>query len=143
MDPLVIIWLAGLVFFVVLEAFTVQMVCIWFAASALITLIAALLGAPLWLQLTIFPVCTVILLLFTRPIVRGLMKGTVTRTNADRILGTTAVVITGVDNEKAEGQIRVMNQVWSARSADGAALPADTKVIVRSIEGVKAIVEKI
>ena len=36
-----------------------------------------------------------------------------------------------------------MGQVWSARSADGAPIPAGAKVRVREIVGVKAIVEPI
>ena len=135
-------WICAVVMFVIIEALTVQLVCIWFAVSALVTMIAALLGAPLWAQLTIFPVCTVILLVFTRPMVKKLTKGKVTHTNADRILGMSAVVVREIDNEKAEGQVRVLSQIWSARSLGGDIIPNDSKVTVLSIEGAKVIVEK-
>ena len=137
-----IVWICAVVLFVIIEAISVQMVCIWFAASALVTLFAALLGAPLWAQLVIFPVCTVVLLIFTRPIAKRLMKAPMTHTNADRILGMSAVVIMEIDNDLARGQVRVLNQVWSARSMGGEVLPVDTKVVVRSMEGVKVFVEK-
>ena len=142
MDPMVIVWISAIVIFVAVEAFTVQLVCIWFGAAALVTLAAALLGAPLWLQLTIFPVCTVILLAFTRPVVKKLMKSKTIRTNADRILGMKAVVIQDVNNDAAEGQVKVMGQIWSARSLTDDILTTGTNVVVRSIEGVKVIVEK-
>lgn len=142
MDPLVIMWICAVVVFVIIEAFTVQLVCIWFGVAALVTMVATLLGAPLWLQLTIFPVCTVLMLVFTRPIVKKLMGSKVTHTNADRILGMKAVVIQDVDNDSAEGQVTVMGQIWTARSLTGEVLPAASNVIVRSIEGVKVIVEK-
>jgi len=141
-DTLTIMWICAIVVFVIIEALTVQLVCIWFALSSLITLIATLLGAPLWAQLTIFPVCTVILLVFTRPAVKKLTKGKAVHTNADRILGMPAVVIKEVNNDAAEGQVRVLNQIWSARSEDGDILPNDTKVMVKSIEGVKVIVAR-
>lgn len=141
MDTIAIVWICIVVIFVIIEALTVQLVCIWFALSALITMIAALLGAPLWAQLTIFPVCTIIFLIFTRPVVKKLMRGTVTHTNADRILGMPAVVVKEINNDKAEGQVRVLNQIWSARSLGGETLPCDSKVVVRSIEGVKVVVE--
>ena len=142
-DTTTIIWISAIVVFVVVEALTVQLICIWFALSALVTMIVSLLGAPLWAQLTVFPVCTVILLLFTRPAVKKLMKGKLTHTNADRILGMPAVVVQEVNNDAAEGQVKVMNQIWTARSLGGDILPRDAKVTVRSIEGVKVIVEKV
>jgi len=141
MDPMMIIWICAVVVFAVIEALTVQLVCIWFGVSALVTLLATLLGAPIWLQITLFSVCTVILLVFTRPVVKRLMKKPVTHTNADRILGMKAVVVSEINNEAAEGQVKVLNQIWSARSLSGDVLAAGSNVVVHSIEGVKAIVD--
>ena len=141
MDNMVIVWLAAIVVFVVVEAITVQLLCIWFAASSLVALIFALFKAPEFVQIIVFVVCTVVLLIFTRPVVRRLMKGQITPTNADRILGMTAVVIQEINNDMAEGQVKVSNQIWSARSLRGNVFPVDTKVIFHSIEGVKVIVE--
>ena len=141
MGPMLIVWVCAIIVFVVIEALTVQLVCIWFGAAALVALIATLLGTPLWLQLTLFSVCAIVLLVFTRPMARRLMKRPATHTNADRILGMKAVVVIEINNEAAEGQIRVMDQIWSARSLGGEVLPEGSHVVVRSIEGVKAIVE--
>jgi len=137
-----IIWLCAIVIFVVIEALTVQLLCIWFAAGSLVALILALLKAPEWAQIAVFFVSTVILLIFTRPIVKSLMKKPETRTNADRILDETAIVIAEINNGNATGQVKVQGQVWTARSIDGSIIPIDAKVTVRSIEGVKVIVEK-
>ena len=142
MDPLVIMWICATVAFVIIEAVTVQLVCIWFGVAALVTMFAALLGAPLWLQFTVFPVFTVLMLVFTRPIVKRLMTGSVQRTNADRILGKNAIVTQDINNDAAEGQVKVMGQIWSARTIGGEPLPAGASVIVRTIEGVKVLVEK-
>ncbi|MCL1835502.1 MAG: NfeD family protein [Oscillospiraceae bacterium] len=141
MDSMAIVWICAIVVFVAIEAATVQLVCIWFGAAALVTLAATLLGAPLWLQLTIFPVCTIILLIATRPFARKLSKGKTVRTNADRILGVKAVVIQEINNDAAEGQVKVMGQIWTARTLDGSVLPEGASVTVKSIEGVKVIVE--
>ena len=43
-----IMWLVLLIVFAVSEAITVGLTSIWFAAGALVALIAALLGGPLW-----------------------------------------------------------------------------------------------
>jgi len=142
MDMMEIIWLCAVVLFVIVEAMTVQMLCIWFAAAALVSLVLALLGAPQWAQIVVFFVCTAALLIFTRPIVKRLVNNQRTRTNADRILGMQAVVIQEINNDEARGQVKVINQIWTARSLGGDVIPFDAKVIIRSIEGVKAIVEK-
>ena len=143
MDTMVIVWLCALIFFVVMEAIAVQLVSIWFAASSLVSLVLALLGASAVAQIVVFILCTALLLIFTRPIAKRIMNKPAARTNADRILGMTAVVIHEINNDAAEGQVKVANQVWTARSVGGGILPVDAKVIVRSIEGVKAIVEEI
>ena len=136
-----IVWLSALVFFVIVEAITVQLVCVWFAASALVSLALALLGVPEYIQIIVFFVCTALLLIFTRPIVKRMMKKPTIHTNADRVIGATAIVIQCINNDLDEGQVKVLNQVWTARSVSGEVFPVDTKVVVQSIEGVKVMVE--
>ena len=143
MNMMVILWLGAVVVFVVIEALTVQLVCIWFAASALVSLVVALLGAPEWAQIVVFCVCTALLLIFTRPIVKRLMQKPRTMTNSDRILGKPAIVTQEINNDMAQGHIKVSGQVWTARSQNGEIYPIEKRVIIRSIEGVKAIVERL
>ena len=142
MDNMALIWLCAIIVFVIVEAATAQMLCIWFAAAALVSLVLALFGTPEWAQITAFLVCTAALLIFTRPIVKRLVNNRRTNTNADRILGKQAIVTQEINNYNAEGQIKVISQTWTARSIDGSVIPAGEKVVIRSIEGVKAIVEK-
>jgi membrane protein implicated in regulation of membrane protease activity len=143
LDQPVIIWLCIIVVFVVIEAISVQLICIWFAAAALLTLISALLGAPVWLQVIVFAFFTAVFLILTRPFVKHLVKGSRIHTNADRVIGRTAIVLSEINNDLANGQVKVMNQVWTARSANGNVIPADIKVNILAIEGVKLIVEEI
>ena len=42
-------WLIAMVFFLVVEAVTVGLVCIWFAAGSLVALLCAMFDAPVWL----------------------------------------------------------------------------------------------
>ena len=62
-------------------------------------------------------------------------------TNADRVIGSTALVTETIDNAQAQGQVKVNGQVWSARSAQDIVIPAGTDVRVLRIEGVKVMVE--
>ena len=63
------------------------------------------------------------------------------KTNADRIVGQQGVVILEIDNQAAQGQVRINGQVWTARSQDPAPIPAGAQVEVVQISGVKAIVK--
>ena len=47
-------WLVAMILFLVAEAATVAVVSTWFALGSLAALIAALLGAPFWLQIGLF-----------------------------------------------------------------------------------------
>ena len=81
--------------------------------------------------------------LLLRPVVRGKLLKTVDRTNADRILDQTAIVIQTIDAKQETGQIRLMGQIWSARAADpNDCIPEGETVVVTAISGVKAIVKR-
>ena len=125
---------------IALEAATAQLVSIWFAGGGLAGLIAHFLHAPFWLQVIAAAVATLILLLATRPLVRRFLRGKETRTNADRVVGRTAVVTEPIDTVLAKGRVSVLGSDWTARSLDGGAIPAGAQVRVERIEGVKLIV---
>ena len=124
----ILAWIAVIIIAIALEAATAQLVSIWFAGGGLAGLIAHFLHAPFWLQVIAAAVATLILLLATRPLVRRFLRGKETRTNADRVVGRTAVVTEPIGSD------------WTARSLDGGAIPAGAQVRVERIEGVKLIV---
>lgn len=134
------IWAAVIIAAVVIEMMTTQLVCIWFAGGAVVGLIAHFLHAPLWLQVILAAAVTLILLIATRPFVRRFLEKQETPTNADRVIGQTAVVTEDIDNVLEKGRVSLLGNDWRARSADGAELAAGTCVTVERIEGVKLIV---
>ena len=94
-------------------------------------------------QLGVCLVVAIVMLLLLRPVVRGKLLKTVDRTNADRILDQTAIVIQTIDAKQETGQIRLMGQIWSARAADpNDCIPEGETVVVTAISGVKAIVKR-
>lgn len=139
---MLVFWIVLLIVLIVVEAVTAQMVTIWFAAGAVAAIAAELLGAQVWLQWTVFIIVSVIALIATRPLVRKLTRTRVQPTNADRVIGQTAVVTEEIDNVAAKGQASVGGTVWTARSADGSVIGKDERVTVEKIEGVKLIVKK-
>ncbi len=138
-----VIWLILLVGALVLESISMQLFSVWFAAGALAALIASLLDAPVWLQVTLFIVVTAASLAATRPLVKKL-HSKIQPTNADRYLGRTGIVIEEIDNRKATGQIKVDGSIWTARSlGEGDVIAIDQLVQVKEIQGVKAMVARV
>lgn len=136
----VFVWIAVMIAAIAVEAATAQLVSIWFAGGGLVGLIAHFLHAPFWVQVIAAAVATLILLLATRPLVRRFLRGKETHTNADRVVGRTAVVTEPIDNVLAKGRVSVLGNDWTARSLDGGTIPAGTQVRVERIEGVKLLV---
>ena len=134
-------WLLALILFSVIEGVTVGLTSIWFAAGALGALIAAMLGAHIFLQILIFLVLSALTLALVRPVAVRLLKPRHDPTNADRVIGQTALVTEDIDNVEGKGLVVISGQVWSARSEHGVAIPAGTQVRVLRIEGVKVYVE--
>ena len=139
----VYVWLALLVVFLIVEAATVGLVSLWFAAGALAAMIAALLGGELWLQLVLFCVVSGALLIALRPFARKLLRPGIVPTNVDAVIGTEGVVVTAIDNLSATGEVKLGAVLWSARSTDGTSIPEGTKVRVEKVEGVKVLVSPV
>ena len=112
----------------------------WFAAGALVALIAAMLGAQLWLQAVLFAAVSAVLLLALRPIVRKFFTPKLTRTNVDAVVGAEGLVTAAIDNVQCTGQVKVGAVEWTARSANGQPIAVGTRIKVDRVEGVKAIV---
>ncbi|MBQ4381781.1 MAG: NfeD family protein, partial [Oscillospiraceae bacterium] len=134
-------WLIAAVVFGVAEAVTVSLVTIWFAAGAVVAMVAALLGAPVWLQVVLFLAVSVAVLAALRPFAKKYVNGIRRPTNADRVLGVVCPVTEDIDNILGSGTVTVDGKVWSARSAGGETIAAGTLVRPVSIQGVKLIVE--
>ena len=139
-DNMSIIWVVIMVVFLVVEAATAGLTCIWFAIGALAALIAALFGAPIWLQLVWFFVVSVVTLYFTRPLVLKYVNSRSQPTNADMVIGKEALVTEAIDNVESAGAVAVGGKVWTARSENGEPIEVGSIVTVLRIEGVKLIV---
>lgn len=138
-----LIWLALMILFLVVEAQSVTMVSLWFGAGALAALIAALCGAELWLQIVLFFAVSIALLASLRPLARKYFTPKITRTNVDSIIGSEGLVTADIDNITAQGQVKLGAMEWSARSTSGETIKAGTLVKVDKIEGVKAFVSPV
>lgn len=134
----IFLWLALFVVFLIVEAGTVALVSIWFALGALAALVSCVLGAEMWLQITVFLVVSLVLLALLWKRVRN--KLTTTKTNVDSVIGAEGYVTEAIDNLSYTGRVKLGGITWAARSTSGAGIPVGTLVKVERIEGVKVFV---
>ena len=132
-----------LVVLLVIEIITLGLSTIWFAGGALAAFIAALLGADLYLEIILFLAVSLVLLLFTRPVVMRYLNANKTATNVDSLIGEQAIVTKPINNLLGQGEVMVGGTPWSARSAEeNGAIEKDAIVRVLKVDGVKLIVER-
>ena len=133
----IIIWIALIILFAVIEIITVGLTSIWFAGGALAALLLAAIGLGMAAQFAAFVAVSVILLVFTRPWALKYMKPKLTKTNYEAAVGKNVCVTETVDNIKETGTAVLNGQEWTARACeDGKVYEAGTIVKVKEIHGV-------
>lgn len=141
MGDMMIFWLVVLILCIVIEVLTLGLTTIWFAAGALVAIFASLLYAPIFVQVILFLLVSLLALFFTRPIAVKYFNRDRVKTNVESMVGRQAIVTSEIDNVQAIGQVTVSGQEWSARSwQDKVRIPVGAVVLVTAISGVKLIV---
>jgi len=138
-----VIWLALLILFAVVEAVTVGLVSIWFAAGALAGLLSTFFTDNVWLQAGVFLLTSAVTLALARPLTRKFFTPRQIHTNADRVIGREAVVSEAIDDLRGAGAVKVGGTEWTARTGTGVTIPVGATVKVLRIDGVKLIVEPV
>ncbi len=142
MGEMMIFWMVLLILCIGIEVLTLGLTTIWFAGGALVAILASLLHAPIFVQIILFFVVSLLMLFFTRPIAVKYFNRDRVKTNVESMVGRQAIVTGEIDNLKAAGQVTVSGQEWTARSSDdNVRIPAGSVVLVRAVNGVKLIVE--
>ena len=141
MEPLY--WLIALAVFLLIEIATLGLTTIWFAAGAVIGLIASAMGVPPVIQFVLFIVVSFLLLLTIRPSAVKKFNKNRSKTNIDAIKEETGKVIETIDNFNGTGVVQLDGKEWTARAAeDNVVIEAGKKVSVVEIRGVKLIVKE-
>lgn len=135
-----IVWIVIAVFLAIIEAATMGITTIWFAAGALVAAFSAMFIDSLMAQIAIFLLVSVLLLVFTRPVVNKYFSKKTVKTNADALVGMTGVVVDTIGPIKP-GQVKVNGQMWTAIAGDDI-IYKDEEVIVKEISSVKLVVAK-
>jgi membrane protein implicated in regulation of membrane protease activity len=141
LDYVTITWAVLIVLFTIIEALTLGLTSIWFAVGSLAALITASLGFGIPVQIVVFVIVAVVMLVYTRPIAKKVLKIGHNKTNIDALIGQTGFVVKNIEANTV-GQVKLAGQIWTAKGPGLETFEVDDKVEVLAIEGVKLIVRK-
>ena len=136
-------WLVLFIILLIVEIFTMGLTTVWFAGGALVAYVLALMEVSLPIQIVAFLLVSVVLLVLTRPIAVKFFNKDRQRTNAESLIGQSAVVLEKIDTLRGTGLVEVNGMDWSAKTDDPEGMiEAEEIVTIEGIQGVKLIVKK-
>ncbi len=134
-----LLWLVLAIIFLIIEALTVGLTTIWFAAGAAVALILSVFDFSVMTQVISFFVVSICLLVFTRKIFVEKLKTGAESTNIDALIGEIGQVTAKIEPFKT-GQVNLKGQIWTAICEEEVTIEVGAFVIIKAIEGVKLIV---
>ena len=137
-----LVWLIIAVVFLIVETMTVEIVSIWFTAASIISMILALCNVHVGWQIGAFAATSILLIIFTRPLVAKYLQKNESKTNVEALIGNIATVTKDILPDD-RGEVKVKGQYWLAISTDNDEIKENSKVSILAIEGNKLIVKKI
>lgn len=137
------IWLVIFVAALVIELCTPSaLVSVWFSVGALVGAGCELLGLNVAVQIVACLVVSILFIVVARPFALRYLRGNVVATNADRLIGEKAIVVSTIE-EDAWGAVKVHGVEWSAISSDHTMITSGAHVRIDAIEGAKLLVHEI
>lgn len=137
----IIIWLIIFIATFIIEITTMSLVTIWFSAGALVAMLVKYGGFHISAQIIGFIVTSILTFLVFRPVLIKHIRTPKVRTNVDSLIGETGEVIRDI-TPLAYGQVKVNNQIWTAKTIEGDRIKKDAIVEILQIEGVKLVVKQ-
>lgn len=140
-EIMMFVWLGVFVAMIIIELATVQLVSMWFACGALVTMFLTFIPSfPLWAQILVFIGVSAITLALVRPIAKKHLKERKVPSNIDALIGQKGKLIKGIDPDQ-DGEIRLGALLWTAKALKpDESIKEDSWVEVRKVEGNKVFV---
>ena len=137
-----IIWLSIFVIALIVESLGSEVVSVWFAFGAVISLILSFIpNVAWWIQIIVFLVVSIATMVALRPFIRRLMKHEIVNSNIDTMIHKKGKMTKACDNLN-HGEVRINGVTWTAVSADENRVIKENEIVeVIAIEGNKLIVK--
>ena len=134
-----IYWLIIIIILTIVEASTVNLVSIWFIASAIVSLVLSFIYDSLFLEIGTFVILGIILMILTKPFLDKCIKSKSVKTNLDRVVGMHGICTEEI-KKNVVGEVKVDGKRWSAISTEK--INVNDEVLIEAIDGVKLKVRK-
>jgi membrane protein implicated in regulation of membrane protease activity len=134
------VWLVLFLGLAAIETLTLDLFFAMLSVGALGAMLAAIFGAPLFLQVVVFCIVALLMIVLVRPLaLKHLERGPRDqRSNVERLIGAPALTLEAVSG--TAGTVKIGGDIWTARTPDGSSLTAGAPVLVTRIDGATAVV---
>ena len=135
-------WLIAAIILCIIEIFTIDFLALGLGIAAVITSIAAAMGASLEVQVGVFAVASIIMIFTVRPLFRkAIYKHSDDRkSNVDALHGQQAVVIEAIPGNHESGRVKLGAEEWRAISLIEDEIPAGATVHIERVDGSTLVV---
>ena len=136
-----IFWLIMIIFLGFIELITINLVTVWFVASAVVSFIISFFVESFYIQFAVFVVLGIIFLVTTRKKLTSWLDKSKQKTNyLDRIMDMEGVVTKEIAKNKA-GQVKIDGKLWTAVS--NKKIEVGKEITIKKIDGVRLVVEEV
>ena len=138
------IWLIASGIFFIIEIFTTGFLIFWLGIAGLCSMVVSFFTSNIFIQTIVFVVVSIILILFTRPLINKFLKidkKNILPTNVYRLINKEGIVIQNIEPLSNTGKVKVGGELWSAIS--DTEIAKDTHIKITGVEGVKLKVEPV
>ena len=124
-----------------IEIFTAGFWFLWLSLAALIVAVGVRLGflPGMEIQLVVYSLLTLLLIIFTRPLVLKFFKSNDTASNVQALIGQHGIALSHIAPLQY-GQVKVNGEIWTAISPTE--IDPEQRVVVTGIDGVKLRVDQ-
>lgn len=138
----VTIWFGVAVACAVIEIASAGFWFLWLAISAAVVALLTKINliSQLPIQIAVFSLLSLVLVIFTRPLLIKALGTKEVKSNVDSLVGRQGVVIEAINPLTGVGQVKVDGEIWSVRAAGP--IPVGQVVIVEAVQGVRLSVRE-
>ena len=133
-------WLSAWVFFMVIEAWSVSAISLWFAVGAFAAFIASFFITSAIFELTLFITVSLFTVITLRQWALSKLSIGKTKTNVDDLIGQEAVVTEPISFPDG-GRVKLRGNSWRCQSDSHTRYETGSLVTILRIEGVTLYVE--
>lgn len=137
-----LVWLAIAILCLILEITSGDFYVTCFAIGAVAAIVPAALTLPLWLQILVWAIASVLSIYFIRPyLLRKIHpKSRQRKSNADALIGRIGLVTDDIV-KNGYGYVKIDGDSWRSHTADGSAVATGTRVKVIARDSIVLTVE--